>query len=391
MRYYYNMKATRLSRLPAAVLALSLLAGCGGGRGVYSNYRRLEELQLVETLGVDAGEDGGVLLSASAGTGAAGDGAVLSARAGALIPCMEALQNRTVRGQVFFAHTQFLVLGQAYAENGVAELLDYVERDIHTRMGTGLFVARDAAASALVTGAGSDWDVSGVLASVRRETAGRGDSHVYDLRETAVALSEYGAALVCALRIVGTEGGVYAASPGLSAVPAGYGVLKDGRLVGFLEEEEAYAASLLCGTLGAQTRLLPDGSGGAVTVELRCPRPEMRCRRAPDGALTLEIAAKPEAVIAAAGSADVVSGRAPEALAAALDAAVREDLFRVVRRAQALDADFLAFGRALRLDGVDPARLPPDWLRTLSVRVTVDTTLARSYDMGAPASLDGGG
>ena len=64
------MKATRLSRLPAAVLALSLLAGCGGGRGVYSNYRRLEELQLVETLGVDAGEDGGVLLSASAGTGA---------------------------------------------------------------------------------------------------------------------------------------------------------------------------------------------------------------------------------------------------------------------------------------------------------------------------------
>ena len=107
--------------------------------------------------------------------------------------------------------------------------------------------------------------------------------------------------------------------------------------------------------------------------------------------LTLEIAAKPEAVIAAAGSADVVSDGAPEALAAALDAAVREDIARVVRRAQALDADFLAFGRALRLDGVDPARLPPDWLRTLSVRVTVDTTLARSYDMGAPASLDGGG
>ena len=383
------MKAKRARRLPAAVLALSLLAGCGGGRGVFFNYRPLEELQLVETLGVDAA-DGGVLLSAAAGAPATGDGAVLSVRAPALVPGMEALQDRAVRGQVFFAHTQYLVLGQSYAENGVAALLDYVERDIHTRMGAGLFVTRDAAASALVTGAGADWDVSGVLSSVRRETALRGDSHVYDLRETAVALSEYGAALVCALRIVGTEGGVYAASPGLSAVPEGYGVLKDGRLVGFLEGEEAYAASLLCGTLGAQTRLLPDSSGGAVTVEVRCPRPEMRVRRAPDGTPALEIAVKPEAVIAAVVAADPVSGASSEVLAEALDAAVRADVARVVRRAQAMDADFLAFGRALRLGGVDPASLPPDWLRTLPVRVTVDVTLTGSYDMGAPARLDGG-
>ena len=385
------MKAKRLSRLPAAVLALSLLTGCGGGRGVYSNYRPLEELQLVETLGIDAGE-GGVLLSASAGTGAAGDGAVLSARAKALVPGMEALQDRAVRGQVFFAHTQYLVLGQAYAENGVAELFDYVERDIHTRMGTGLFVLRDAAASALVTGAGADWDVSGVLSSVRRETAARGDSHVYDLRETAVALSEYGAALICALRLVGTEGGVYDAAPGLSAVPAGYGVLKDGRLVGFLDGEEACAASLLRGTLGAQTRLLWEGSGGAVTVELRCPRPEIRCRHGEDGTLALEIAAKPEAVVAAAGgAAAVLDAGAPEAMAAALDAALREEITGVVRRAQAMDADFLALGRALRLGGVDPKSLPPDWLRTLSVRVSVDSTLTRSYDMGEPAKLNGGG
>ena len=48
-------------------------------------------------------------------------------------------------------------------------------------------------------------------------------------------------------------------------------------------------------------------------------------------------------------------------------------------------------GRALRLRGVDPAALPPDWLRTLTVRVTADTTLTRSYDMGAPAGMNGGG
>ena len=384
------MNQFRLSRLIAAALALSLLSGCSLGRGVYSNYRPLEELRLVETFGLDLDGDG-LLLSASALPDASG-GAVLSARAAALAPGLEALQDRAVRGQVFFAHTQYLVLGQSYAEAGVGGLFDYVERDIHTRMGTGLFVVRDGTAASLVTGAGADWDVSGVLASVRRETAARGDSHVFDLRETAVELSEYGAALVCALRIVSSSGGVYDVQPGLAAVPAGFGVLKDGRLIGFLDESEALAASLLRGTLGAVPVLLPDGSGGAVTVEVRCARPELRCSRTADGKLLLEIAAKPEAVIAAAdGGADVTDASALEAMTAALNARVRDAIAHTVSRAQAMDADFPAFGRALRLSGVDPAALPPDWLRTLAVCVTADTTLTRSYDMGAPAGMNGGG
>ena len=385
------MNVSRLSRLGAAALALSLLSGCSLGRGVYSNYRPLEELQLVETLGLDADGDG-LLLSACAPPDASGGGAVLSARAAALAPGLEALQDRAVRGQLFFAHTQYLVLGQGYAEAGVGALFDYVERDIHTRMGTGLFVVRDGTAAALVTGAGGDWDVSGVLASVRRETAARGDSHVFDLRETAVDLSEYGAALICALRIVSSAGGVYDVEPGLAAVPAGFGVLKDGRLIGFLDGREALAASLLRGTLGAVVVSVPDGSGGSVSVEVRCSRPEMRCSRTAEGGLLLEIAAKPEAVIAAAdGGADVTDARALAAMTAALNEKVSDALAQTVSRAQAMDADFLALCRALRLEGVDPAALPADWLRTLTVRVTADTTLTRSYDMGAPAGMNGGG
>ena len=120
------MNARRLAPC-AAALALSLLSGCGLSRGIYSNYRPLEELQLVETLGADA-DEGGVLLSASAGTDAAGGGAVRSARADALVPGLEALQDRAVRGQVFFAHTQYLVLGQGFAEAGVGgPVLVYAE------------------------------------------------------------------------------------------------------------------------------------------------------------------------------------------------------------------------------------------------------------------------
>jgi spore germination protein KC len=383
----------RVAGAVCALLALGLLSGCGTGRGIYANYAPLEALQLIETLGLDAGKTGGLTLSAAAGKGAAEDvGAVLSVRADALASGLASLQDRAVRGQVYFAHTQYLVLGQAFAEQGVGGLFDYVERDIHTRMGSALFVVRDGTAAALVTGAGDDWDVSGVLASVRRETDARGDSHVFDVRETAVDLSEYGAALVCALCLVGTEGGVFDASPGLAAVPDGFGVLKDGRLAGFLDGDEARAASILRGTLGAVPLVLPDSGGGAVSVELRCARPELRCVRDAEGGLALEITARPTAVIAAAeGGADVFSDPALDALTDALNAMLQADLERVVARARAMDADFLALGRALKVQGVDPASLGADWLRTLTVRVAVDTTLTRSYDMGAPAATDGGG
>ena len=198
------MARNRMAAL-AAALALTALTGCGAGRGLAANYLPIEDLILVETLGLDRGDDGAVLLTASAG--GAEEACVLRAGAPALVPALAQLQDRAVRGRVIFAHTQSVVLGQAYAEGGVGDLFDFVERDIHTRMGAQLYVVRGGTAEALVTGAGEDWTVSEALASVRGVTLSRGDSHVFDLRETAVALSEQGAALICALRPVSAGAG----------------------------------------------------------------------------------------------------------------------------------------------------------------------------------------
>lgn len=387
------MKVLRLTSPVAALLALSLLSGCGRGRGVYSNYRALETLQLAEVLGADREPDGAVVLSAAVAKGKDDSGGgMLRSRAAGLVPGLETLQDRAVRGQVFFAHTHSIVLGQAYAEEGIGGLLDYVERDIHTRMGTDLFVVRDGTAEALLTGSGEGWDAGGVLRSVREETETRGDTHVFSLRETAVDLSEYGAALFCALRLVAADSGDTAASPGISAVPDGFGILKDGKLVGFLDGDEARAASLLRGTLGAVPVMLTDGSGGDVTLELRCGAPAYSFSRRGDGAVNVDVHVAPEAVIAAVdGGRDLASPETTAVLTAALNARLAPDIEAVLARSKALEADFLALQRALRLQGEDPARLPPDWLRTLAVSVTVAAVLQRSNDMGARAGMDGGG
>lgn len=364
----------------AAALAL-LLSACGQHRGIYSNYRAVEELQLVLTLGIDA-DKAGLLLSAAAGRPRDGSAPTLLRRSAPSLPQgMAALQARTPRGQLYFAHTRYLLLGEAFAVQGVNGVIDFVERDIETRMGAALFVVRSGTAEALVTGSGEDWDVNDVLSTVKAETDKRGDSHVRDVRETAVALSEYGAALVCALRTTDTEGSVFGLPPGLAAVPDGFGILRGGALVGYLDGAEAQAASMMLGTLGTVSREIGDGSGGTVTVDLSCGAPTFTLYRAADGSPgCLEIRAAPTAVLA---HEDVPAD--PAAIASALNDALREELTRTLARSRAENADFLALGRALRTHGIDPSLLPADWLETLETRVLVETTVRHSYDLSGQA------
>ena len=381
------------SVLVIAALPLLLLNGCGHSRGIYSNYRNVEELQLVRTLGVDASGEG-LVLSAAAGRPQNGTPPAIVRRSVLSVPQgMDALQRRTPRGQLYFAHTQYLVLGQAFAETGAAGILDFVERDIRTRMGASLFVVRGGTAEALITGSGKDWDVSDVLTALKSEMDERGESHVFDVRETAVALSEYGAALVCALRPADTEGSVFALTPGLAAVPDGYGILRGGALIGFLDGAQSRAASLMLGKLGTVTQELPDGAGGKVTAELSCGAPEISLVRAADGALCLSVRAAPTVVIAALDTAreDVLDDASLEALAAESGVRLRRDLEAVLARSRAENADFLSLGRAIRAQGIDPGSLPSDWLRTLKVSVSVEPLVRHSYDMDAPAGTDGGG
>ena len=73
-----------IKKITAAVLALSLIAlsGCSGG-SIYSNYREIEQLVVIQTMGIDKTDDG-VCLSISSGSigggssgsgdGGAGDG-----------------------------------------------------------------------------------------------------------------------------------------------------------------------------------------------------------------------------------------------------------------------------------------------------------------------------
>ena len=368
--------------IPIIIFVSLLLSGCGLGGGIYANYRPIGQLRPVETLGLDAAA-GGVLLSAA--TGGVGDAPPLLLRRGgdSLLSAMEQLQDYTGQGQLFFAHTRFLLLGEAYARDDLAPLLDYVERDMHLRTGVAAAVLLGGEAAQVLTGAAGG-DATEMLASLRRDVLLRGESRFSSVRELAAGLSEDGAALICALSPRRAEGSVFPEGEGVSAVPAGYGILKGTRVVGWLTGDEARCASLLLGHPGVQRRTVEAG-GGRYVLELDSVRPSLRARRAEGRVTGLELTLTVR--FAVAERLGPLSGEPDTELASALCAAAEAELEREIRAvlgsSRALDADFLRLGRTLSAAG---SELSPT---EAEVAVSVTAVLDRGGDVAAPIRTGG--
>jgi len=377
------------------ILLLSLLSGCAGRRGIYANYRAVEELHLVRTLGADIAADGKIILSSAAGSAESGGAPLLLHSDGVSIPdALDALRARAIEGDLFFAHTQYVVLGQDYAEHGIEPLLDYMERNVQMRLGADLFILRGSDAVSVITGSDADGsDKTEMFGSVRRQLERRGDGHVYTVRETAAALSERGAALVCALKAEdASKDREPSESAGISVLPCGYAILRGEQLAGWAEGHTAEAISLLRGTLGHLPRSVPDGTGGSVTLEYS-GRATLHAAWNADGSpAPLRVQAHLTAAIAEADSARLreMDTAALDAVSEALCAQVEEDLLGALSLSQALDADVLLLGRTLRLSsGRNFAALPADWLQQLEFDISADCEISHTYDLGNTVDTQG--
>ena len=191
---------------------------------------------------------------------------------------------------------------------------------------------------------------------------------------TALAGLGAAAALCCALESPG-EGGELRA--------AGYAVIRNASLAGWLDRRESRGASLLLEQAGELCRELPDGRGGAVTVTLRSAEVRLVPRQA-DGGPFLDVVLSARAGVAGMTEPGPLS---PELLAA-LEARLAEDLRSAAEAALAasrrLDADFLELGR----------RFPREAAFSLSgLRWTVraEAEIERSYDIDGGPALRGEG
>lgn len=188
----------------ALLLAAGLLcSGCASG-AISSNYRPVEDLMLIQTIGVDRAAEG-VCLSASTGRAGKNEPPQRMTQTGeTVLAALDRLQDRTPNAELFYAQTSYLLLGEEAAAAGeLAPLLDFIARNPDMRLSAPLFLVRGATAQQAVMDTGDDrTDVTEALTALQKDTAlsGAGAAVLFFAAFTGGATPEAPGRARCAMR-----------------------------------------------------------------------------------------------------------------------------------------------------------------------------------------------
>ena len=177
----------------ALLLAGLLCSGCASG-AISSNYRPVEDLMLIQTIGVDRAAEG-VCLSASTGRAGKNEPPQRMTQTGeTVLAALDRLQDRTPNAELFYAQTSYLLLGEEAAAAGeLAPLLDFIARNPDMRLSAPLFLVRGATAQQTVMDTGDDrTDVTEALTALQKDTALSGAGHAFSCADIARALAGSG-------------------------------------------------------------------------------------------------------------------------------------------------------------------------------------------------------
>lgn len=147
----------RHRRALALLLAAGMLcSGCSTG-AISSNYRAVEDLELIQTIGVDRAPEG-VCLSAATGKACENEAPKRMTQSGvSMLAALDQLQDRTPSAGLFYAQTSYLLLGEEAAAAGeLTPLLDFIARDPDMRLSAPLFIVRGGTAQQAVMETGDD-------------------------------------------------------------------------------------------------------------------------------------------------------------------------------------------------------------------------------------------
>lgn len=401
------------------LIIICMLLSLSGCSGIYSNFRELERLLVIQTMGIDFAEEG-VGISLASGAKSDGSSPVRLFSTGVSVTSAVAhILSYSQEQELFLSHTSHVVLGEEAAQNGINGYLSYICRSPNLRTDIPLYIVKGGTAQEAVmqVGDGSK-GISEVLEAVRANVDERGDSKAFSASDLLRDLERNGSGLVCAIECSPSiqEGGTKqeggsgsssgtdsAESPdstggsgsgeekqekqALTAAAVGYGVIRGDRLCAYIDKEQAIGVGLLLNIVGISNIVVKDRYTTPVTLELDQGSSEIKPVWAEDGSLEmLDIQIKAAANIAEIGGGGHFSEPDYEDyLTAQLETAVSERVSSVIQLSKTLQADFLGLGNIVEMDDAEKYRaLGGDFaslLPGLTVRISVSGQIKHTNDI----------
>lgn len=362
------MKSWKKLFLIILIVETPLLSACSSRRG----SRDLEDLQVIQALGLDRGTAGVLVSLATAQSGgeAAGD----SASASSISAAMERLQAQAGETELFWGQVRELIVGEEQARHDLEPLLSLVCRSSELRLDTPLYLLREAEAKDLLL----QEKGAALLEGLSHRQEQRFGSVRFTAGRLLRQLERSGCGLACLLRLEET-GDRAEKRPVIDSLA----VIREGRLRAALGEDASLGAALLTNCLGSWELGLPNG----VRLLLRQGGTRLEPLWSEDGTLrALKIRADVSAsVLEAPAELDIADARFADRTTAQLEAAVSQRIQAALEQCRELGCDFLELGS--RVEQASPRRARrlnasvAELLPGLELNVSVHGSLVQTLDM----------
>ncbi len=349
-------------------LVLSLcLAGCSTADSILPYGRELEDMALMEGMGVDGDGDTTyqVTLSTGATQGENGESTtlVLTGEGESVASGCEEIQGLG-SAYVYYGHVEQLLIGEELATSGIDGVLGYIQGDVEMRLDTYLYILKEGTAQeAMETLAEKGTSVPDRLEAMVGDSTLIPTFTPVTVREVLTHTNRSGTVAVPALSL--TEDG--------TLVSDGFAILKEGALVGYLSERASQGLDLLTGEV---YREVVDLQG--TTLRLVDATTKITPNFQEGTLLGLTITTKAEANISQMGDSNLTQEELEQALAQELQGRI----WAALEESVALEADFLE----LQLQSAIASPWHSDTINTqwnwenLILNVEVDADITHSDD-----------
>jgi len=385
-----NFKKAAASLL---ALTLFLLSACQSSG---TDFREIEKLELIRTIGIDAYEDQ-ITVSAATGMRQSSPPTVLCNKAHTVGLALRQMQTFSEK-DIYFAHVSNCIIGEEVARQGLTMYLDYIERELSVRYTTGLFVVRDDTAESVIRKVSDEEGyVTERLESIKKDVRLLSEGHVYSVGEVAQNMLEKGCALVAAVRLNENEGIISGAGK-INVEPAGYALINGDRLEGFIDVEQARGVNILTNKAQSDVVEVEDGKGGICALSVVGGKTEYSTDYADGVPQEINIKIKLTANIEELHDmVNVYDEGELDGIKQGLKEREEKRVLQVIEIVKELGLDFIGIGDALEMKNpVKFAKIKNKWpelLKEMEFNITWEIVIARTYDIGEPIGYndrDGG-
>lgn len=372
------------------LLLISLpLSGC---YGIYSNFREIEQLQVMETMGFDANETGFLVSMASGVQSGESNSIVRLCGEGSTIhSAIEQAGSRSFSNALFCYQTGYLLIGEETAKENLAPILSYVCQSPVLRTDLPVFLLSDATAQDVIFSSGDSRHgiteiMQGVMDSARSQVGGR----IFRVSDLVRGQERHGCALAFVLSFSDAQQLPDQDSdnkPAKTLSVSGLGIVNNNKLIRILPMEEALGLCFLLNQVGTHSVTVTDPNQRPVVLEISEGSTTMLPQWREDGSLKgLHISVQAKASLSEfTDRGNWNREEYADAVTAALEETLVQQISQTLRLSSRLRTDFASLGN--RLEQSAPLlyrhlEMPFDQLLPkLEFRVSVSSQLIHPNDL----------